>query len=100
VLDTGSPASVISPSVTRELSDYGLLQQAGEPQRYRLVDLTAEGAAGKPPLPDLTVRTLRRLALLQIDGLLGLDFFRQFDRICFDFPTSTLILSPAPPRRD
>jgi hypothetical protein len=99
VLDTGSPASVISPRVTRELVDRGLLQQTAEPHHYSLVDLSAEDAAGKPALPDLTVRTLRKLTLLRIDGLLGLDFFRQFDRICFDFPTSSLTLSPAPPRQ-
>ncbi len=32
-------------------------------------------------LPDLNVRILTRLAVLDIDGLLGVDFFRRFDRV-------------------
>jgi hypothetical protein len=99
VLDTGAPASVISPGIARELTERGLLQPTADPGHYGLTDLTAQDADDQPPLPDVIVRPLRRLALLQIDGLLGLDFFRQFDRITFDFPTASLTLSSAPPHR-
>ncbi len=43
-------------------------------------------------LPDLVVRELPRLTLLRIDGLLGLDFFRRFERVCFHIATSRLVL--------
>jgi len=36
VLDTGLPASVISPGVTRDLGDRGLLQHAAEPHHSSL----------------------------------------------------------------
>jgi len=95
VLDTGSPASAISPGISRALRARGLLRESRTPGSYHLTALTAEDAARKPPLPNLTVRILPRLDRLAIEGLLGLDFFRLFDHICFDFPTSSLILSPA-----
>jgi hypothetical protein len=98
VLDTGSPASAISPTVSRDLRARGLLRESRLPGSYQLTALTADDAARKPPLPDLTVRILPRLDRLEIEGLLGLDFFRLFGHVCFDFPTSSLILSPAPQR--
>src|SRR5713226_9315296 len=96
VLDTGSPASAISPVVSRDLHARGLLRESRIPGSYELTALTAEDALRKPPLPNLSVRILPRLDRLEIEGLLGLDFFRLFGHVCFDFPTSSLILSPAP----
>jgi hypothetical protein len=99
VLDTGSPVSAVSRAIATDLQDRSLLTPTNDPRLFGLADLTAEELSDKPPLPDVTVCVLPRLTALGIAGLLGLDFFRQFDRICFDFPTSTLILLPALPRR-
>jgi hypothetical protein len=98
VLDTGAPASGLSPSVSQDLQRRGLLHPSQVADRFLLTELTAEAAEHKPPLPDLLVGTVLRLGRLQIEGLLGLDFFRLFDHICFDFPTSSLTVSPIPTR--
>src|SRR5262249_62258053 len=90
VLDTGWPASAISPGMSRALRAGGLLRESRIPGSYQLTELTAEDAPSKPP-PNVTVRILPRLDRLQIEGLLRLDFFRSFHRIRFDFPTSSPI---------
>jgi hypothetical protein len=99
VLDTGSPVSAVSRTVASDHRNRGLLKPTDDPRLFGLGSLTAEEVPDKPPLPDVTVCVLPRLTPLRIAGLLGLDFFRQFDHICFDFPASSLTLSPAPSRQ-
>ncbi|HEY7060740.1 MAG TPA: hypothetical protein VII06_04620 [Chloroflexota bacterium] len=93
VLDTGSPVSALSPTIAQRLYSRGLLRPASAPSYYSLSGLSAEDAVGQPGLPDLTVRALPRLGRLQIEGLLGLDFFRQFDRVCFQLSAMQLELT-------
>ena len=93
VLDTGSPVSAVSPTVARDLHAVGLLSPRAVPGAFLISGLRAREAVGQPALPDLTVRILPRLARLQIDGLLGLDFFRQFGRVCFHLSTLRLELT-------
>src|SRR5262245_39246042 len=96
VLDTGSPVSAVSHAVASDLVNRSLLKPTDDPRLFGLGILTAEEVPDKPPLPDVTVCILPRLTPLRIAGLLGLDFFRQFDHICFDFPASSLTLTLAP----
>jgi hypothetical protein len=88
VLDTGSPQSTISSGVAHDLHRRNLLVPADDHSSYHLTNLTA------PPhsLPDLTVRVFPRLARLQIDGLLGLDFFNHFELTCFRVSSMQLLL--------
>jgi hypothetical protein len=88
VLDSGSPQSVISPGVEHELLQERLLQPAPAARVYHVRNLRADGH----PLPDLTVRVHPRLSRLQVDGLLGLDFFGAFELTCFRLSTSQLLL--------
>jgi hypothetical protein len=92
VLDTGSPISVISPHVAQDLRVRGALPETTDPHHYWLRELAVIEASGEATLPDIRVRVLPRLAPLQVDGLLGLDFFRRFDLISFRFSTSRLLL--------
>lgn len=89
VLDTGSPVSVISPLTQNVLAENGLLYPIGDAHRYLLQDSSIQGQA----LPDLPVRVLPRLARIQVDGLLGLDFLRTFKTVTFDIPTLRLTLT-------
>ena len=93
VLDTGSPVSALSPAIGQHLHAHGLLYPGGATGYLRLAPLTASRATGRPPLPDISMRILHRLGRLQIDGLLGLDFFRQFERVCFQFSGMQLELT-------
>lgn len=93
VLDTGSPVSALSPTIAQALHIRGLLRSELTPGSFRPVALMAVQAAGHPTLPDLRMRVLPRLTRLQIDGLLGLDFFRQFDRVCFQLAAMRLELT-------
>lgn len=61
-------------------------------QSLDLASLTADGQ----PLPDLEVGVIRRLDRLEIDALLGLDFFTQFARIHFDTRALRLVLEADP----
>jgi hypothetical protein len=92
VLDSGSPQSVISPALGQELQSRGVLHATSDSRYFRLTNLTARAHQ----LPDVRVRILPRLARLQIDGLLGLDFFRAFELVCFRLSTSELLLEYAP----
>jgi hypothetical protein len=93
VLDTGSPAPAISPRIAQLLQADRVLPASETLGRYWLAAIRARDAAGYPILPSLMVRILPRLARLQIDGLLGLDFFRQFDRVCFQLSAMRLELT-------
>ncbi len=95
VLETGSPVSALSPSIAQHLHSRKLLQADPAPGYFRPAPLTAAQAPGHPPLPDLAVRVLPRLTRLRIDGLLGLDFFRRFDRVCFQLSAMRLELTHA-----
>ncbi len=95
VLDSGAPVSAIAPRMHHELRARGLLGTAPDPRYHELTELTAKDAP-HIDLPDLRVRVLPRLALLRIDGLLGLDFFRRFDRVCFHIATARLVLEYPP----
>lgn len=88
VLDTGAPVSGISPRVAQDLLGSGLLRTSSLPRRYLLDDLTAHRQA----LPSLDVAVIRRLALLEVDGLLGLDFLNHFERIHFHTRSLQLLL--------
>lgn len=88
VLDTGSPVSVISPVVLDDLVTRGLLGPEVASNRYVLTRLSVQGQ----PLPDLLVRVLPRLARIQVDGLLGLDFLRLFKAVHFHVDTFHLVL--------
>lgn len=90
VVDTGAPATAVSPSVYARLRGDGLLQAATTPNRYRLASLTVDGQ----PLPDLEVGVVRRLDRLDVDALLGLDFLTKFAHIHFDTAALQLRLIP------
>src|SRR5581483_3654362 len=92
VLDSGSPQSVISPRLRQDLESNGLLETSPGSGLYSL-RLTAQ----RHELPRVAVRVLPRLARLAIDGLLGLDFLRSFELVCFRLSTSELLLEYASP---
>jgi hypothetical protein len=94
VLDSGSPVSAVSPSMAREFHARDLLKPAATARYLRLTGLTAKEAP-ETVLPDLDVRILPRLGSLRIDGLLGLDFFREFERVCFHIGEARLSLDNA-----
>lgn len=74
--------------MSRELIVGGLLHATMNPRRFRLANLAIGGQA----IPDLEVAILPRLDRLEIDGLLGLDFLLNFNRIVFDVRTFDLVL--------
>jgi hypothetical protein len=88
VLDTGAPVSAISVRIEDDLRARGLLQASGRTLRHRLAGLSIDGY----PIPDLQVAVLRRLDRLQVDALLGLDFFALFDEVRFRTRTLRLAL--------
>ena len=88
VLDTGSPVSVLSPLALADLLARGLLGPEVASNRYLLAGLSVQGQS----LPDMLVRVLPRLARIQVDGLLGLDFLRSFRAVHFHVDTFRLIL--------
>ncbi len=89
VLDTGAPLSAISNDTRDTLIAAGLL----EPLRgnwYTLRGLSIQGQ----PIADLMVRISSRVTQARAEGLLGLDFLRQFTEIHFHVPTLRLTLTP------
>src|SRR5438094_9460920 len=88
VLDTGSPVSAISPPVRDALLTSGLITPASDGARYLMTRLTVHDQ----PLPDLVVRVLSRLERIRVNGLLGLDFLRQFEYVHFHVPSLQLVL--------
>jgi hypothetical protein len=88
VLDSGSPQSTVSPQVAQDLWLRGMSPPAAPASSYVLTNLTASTHA----LPDLRARVLPRLSRLRVDGLLGLDFFNQFDLTCYRRSTMELLL--------
>ena len=93
VVDSGSPASVISPEVRSGLAAAGLLIAGGSPGAYRLTDAWVQGQQ----MPEFDVRVLPRLDRIHVDGLLGLDFLTKFETMIFHVPTLTLTLELGTP---
>jgi hypothetical protein len=100
VLDTGSPASAISPATTVELQCLNLLADPSKPPyHHRLTAITTqEGYA----LPDFDVVVLPRLERMRVagilvPGLLGLNFLNQFSHVCYYVDTHRLVLGSRPP---
>jgi hypothetical protein len=97
VLDTGAPASAISPETATELQRFNLLTSpSSPPYHHRLTAITTpEGH----PLPAFDVVVLPRLARMkaagiEVVGLLGLNFLNQFSSVCYYVDTRTLVLQP------
>lgn len=89
VLDPGSPVSAISPETRDDLSRLHLLPPASDLRyEHRLADLVVQ----EQPLPDFDVRVLRKLSRLGVDGLIGLDFLRQFFAIHYYVGSMELVL--------
>ena len=84
--------SAVSPN-TEELHARGLLLRGLSPRACLLSDPRARDAEGSLRLPEISVRILPRLARPELDGLLGLDYFRQFDRVCFQLSAMRLELT-------
>jgi hypothetical protein len=88
VLDTGAPFSSISDGTRDLLSAAGLLDHV-QHNWYALRELSVQGQ----PIPDLLVHVSRRVSQAGAEGLMGLDFLRQFTDIHFHVPTLRLTLS-------
>lgn len=87
MLNTFTPISSVSASTATMLEAL----QCFTPQAshgHLLRTLTIGGV----PLPELPVRISRAATLLDVEGMLGLDFLRQFTAIRFDVPAGTLTL--------
>jgi hypothetical protein len=97
VLDTGSPVSAISPATAADLRALALLNAPpAPPYAHRL---TAVGTADGRRLPDVSVIVLPRLARMravgiEVTGLLGLDFLRAFESVCYYLDARRLVLQP------
>ena len=76
VLNTGRPQSVLSRSLGNALSSLGLLHQRDRRQ-YVLRDPVADGR----PVRGLVLRLSAGPALLDLDGMIGLDFLDQFAEV-------------------
>jgi hypothetical protein len=87
LLNTFTPVSSVSPTTTTMLEAFRCLGSHAD-QRHRLQGLIV----GDVRLPDLPVRVSRAAALLDIEGMLGLNFLRQFTTVRFDVPSGTLTL--------
>jgi hypothetical protein len=88
VLNFGVPRSSISAAVRDRLIMRELIPPRIE-RTYVLSDVTADGQ----PLPPLEVRVSGALRLIGAGGILGLDFFAQYEDIHFHVPTFQLTLN-------
>ena len=79
--------SAISDGTRDTVSALGHLEHEGG-RIYRLRDVTLAGRT----LPDLPVHTSRAIALLGVEGILGLNLLRQFREIRFDVSSRLLTL--------
>jgi hypothetical protein len=87
VVNPGYPVSAISLGTRDVLGALGHLEHTGG-RLYRLLDLSLEGQA----LPNLHVRSSPAVDLLGVEGVIGLNFFRQFREVCFHVPSGRLTL--------
>lgn len=76
MLNTGRPQSVLSRPLGNALLSLGLLQRRDR-QHYVLRDPLADGR----PFPSLMLRLSTGPALLDLDGMIGLDFLEQFAEV-------------------
>jgi hypothetical protein len=88
VLDTGAPFSAISEEIRDGLLAAGLLGTAGS-RLYVLRNVEIQGQ----PIPDLPVLVSARVAQVGAQGVLGLNFLRQFTDVHFHVPTLRLTLT-------
>jgi hypothetical protein len=88
VLNFGVPRSSISTAVRDRLIMQELVPPRTE-RTYLLSDVTADGQS----LPPLEVRVSGALRLIGAAGILGLDFFTQFEDVHFHVPSMRLTLS-------
>jgi hypothetical protein len=87
MLNTGRPQSVLSRPLGNVLSSLGLLHRRGRGQ-YVLRDPAADGQ----PLPGMVLRLSAGPALLDLDGMIGLDVLDQFTEVRLN--THSLRLTP------
>lgn len=88
VLNTGLPFSAISEGARDDLLGREILPPVTR-SSYILTDVTMIGT----PLSDLLVRVRRNLTQFEVDGILGLDFLRQFTEIHFEVASYRLTLT-------
>jgi hypothetical protein len=89
MLNTGRTQSVLSRSMLAAMRALGLFGAQSGPV-YVLRQPTADGV----PLPDLTLRASAGPGMLDLDGMLGLDFFDCFSEACISTRTLRLTLIP------
>jgi hypothetical protein len=92
VLDTGSPVNSLSKPIATQLLERGVIKSTGASYArspiYRVSGAQIQGQV----LPDLDVHVSYRATLIGIDGILGLDFLRNFRHIALDVPRLQLTL--------
>lgn len=87
VLNTFRPVSLISSDTATILDGFQCLNAFGE-SRYLVDGLTIGGH----PMSDLAVRISPAAGLVQVEGMLGLDFINRFRSIHFDVVDGRLTL--------
>lgn len=87
VLNTGYLISAVNSRAQAVLAVMGLLDPIGG-RLHSLRNLTL----AEQPLPDLEVRATPALGLIGVEGILGLNFLRQFDDVHFNLPSRRLTL--------
>ncbi|MGI8550710.1 MAG: hypothetical protein ACR2PL_07975 [Dehalococcoidia bacterium] len=88
ILNTGHAMSSLSTATGAVLSALGHLDHM-EGRNYRLRDVTLADQR----VPDHQVRSGQAVNLLALEGILGLDFLRQFHDVHFNVPAGLLTLS-------
>ena len=88
VVNFGVPRSSVSPATRDRLIMLELLPPTTA-RTYILSDITVDGQ----PLPPLHVRVSGALRLISAAGILGLDFFGQYEDIHFHVPSFRLTLN-------
>jgi hypothetical protein len=87
VINTGYLISCVRPGVRDSLVALGHLRPSGG-RFYELHDIALAGRA----MPPLEMRVNAAIALLDMDGVVGLNFLSQFREVCFDVETRRLTL--------
>lgn len=88
VLDSGCGLSAMKEAV---LADLVTLQRASRisAARYRVQQLSVAGVV----IPDIVVRAGGPTERVDVDGIMGLDYLYQFQRVCVDTRTLQLTLT-------
>jgi hypothetical protein len=87
MLNTFTPISSVSASTATMLEAVQCLSERAD-QGHILQGLTV----GSTRLPDLRVRVSRAATLLELEGMLGLDFFNQFAGVHYHRAERRLVL--------